>query len=72
MEDPALSGKYQHSDYVCLSSCPHLASQQHPTPKDLCSDFERLFPSTDLESRAVPRTGAREGTEKNGLGWHQG
>lgn len=48
----------------CIPAAPH--------PKDFCPDFERPFPSTHLESRAVAKTGAAEGTEKNGLGQHQG
>lgn len=53
-----------------MCATPHVLTSH---PKDFCPDFERLFPSTHLESRAVAKTGATEGTEKkNGLGQHQG
>lgn len=49
---------------TCIPAATH--------PRDFCPDFERLFPPTHLKSRAVAKTRATEGTEKNGLGQHQG
>lgn len=43
-------------------SAPCIPAATHP--KDFCPDFERLFPPTHLESRAVAKTRATEGTEK--------
>ena len=64
MEDPALSGKYQHSDYVCLSSCPHRASQQHPPPKIFAQILRDCSPQLTLSPGQWLELGQEKGQKK--------